>query len=75
MVGGVVHGPCRSMADILRRLQAPAIVQHPYADHVAEFADYMVRERGLSTETVAYNRRTIHQFLAQSRKLVSGSRR
>ena len=51
----------------LRRLQAPATIQPPYADHVAQFADYMVRERGLSPRTIAYDRRTIHQFLAQAR--------
>jgi integrase/recombinase XerD len=50
----------------LRRLQAPAIIQQPYADHVAIFADYMVRERGLSPRTIAYDSRTTHQFLAQA---------
>jgi integrase/recombinase XerD len=49
----------------LGRLQLPAAVQPRYADHVAEFADYLVRERGLSAKTVAYDRRTTHEFLAQ----------
>ena len=48
----------------LGRLRVAATVQHPYADHVAEFAD-SVRERGLSTQTVAYYSRAINQFLAQ----------
>jgi Phage integrase, N-terminal SAM-like domain len=49
----------------LGRLQLPATVQPRYADHVAEFADYLVRERGLSPKTSAYDRRTTHEFLAQ----------
>src|SRR5271165_2662351 len=49
----------------LGRLQLPAAVQSRYADHIAEFADYLVRERGLSPKTVAYDHRTTHEFLAQ----------
>lgn len=49
----------------LGRLQPPATVQQPYADRVAQFTDYMVRERGLSPRTVAYSRGTIQKFLAQ----------
>jgi integrase/recombinase XerD len=49
----------------LERLQLPAAVHSPYANHVAEFADYLVQERGLSPKTVAYDCRTTHEFLAQ----------
>jgi site-specific recombinase XerD len=49
----------------LGRLQLPVAVQPRYADHVAEFAHYLVQERGLSPKTVAYDRRTTHEFLAQ----------
>jgi len=49
----------------LGRLQLPVAVQPRYADHVAEFADYLLRERGLSPKTVVYDRRTTHEFLAQ----------
>jgi integrase/recombinase XerD len=48
----------------LGRLKVAATVQHPYANHVAQFAD-SVRERGLSPQTVAYYSRAINQFLAQ----------
>jgi integrase/recombinase XerD len=49
----------------LGRLQPPATVQQPYADRVAEFADFMLRERGLSPWTIKYSRGTIQEFLAQ----------
>jgi integrase/recombinase XerD len=49
----------------LGRLQPPAVVQRPNAEHIAEFSDYMLRERGLSSQTVAYRCRTIHKFLGQ----------
>jgi integrase/recombinase XerD len=49
----------------LGRLQVPATVQPPYANHVAEFADYLLNERGLSPNTVAYARRSSYEFLAQ----------
>jgi len=49
----------------LGRLQPPAIVQQPHADQVAEFTDYMCRERGLSPWTIKYSRGTIQEFLAQ----------
>ena len=52
----------------LGRLQVPAPVPSVYAEHVAEFADYQVQERGLSPKTVAYDRRTIHEFLTQIEK-------
>src|SRR5262249_12470817 len=47
----------------LGRLQPLATVERPYAEHVAQFADSMLRERGLSPRTVAYDSRTTHQFL------------
>jgi site-specific recombinase XerD len=52
----------------LGRLQVPAPVPSVYAEHVAEFADYLAQERGLSPKTVAYDRRTIHEFLAPIEK-------
>jgi len=47
------------------RLELPAAVRSRYADHVAEFADYLLQERGLSPKTVAYDRRATHEFLTQ----------
>jgi integrase/recombinase XerD len=52
----------------LGRLQLPAAVQPRYADRVVEFTDYLLQERGLSPRTIAYDRRTIHEFLAQIEK-------
>ena len=49
----------------LGRLQSPSAVQLPYADQVAQFTEYLLRERGLSPRTVDYRYRTIHMFLAQ----------
>jgi hypothetical protein len=49
----------------LQRLQPSVAVQQPYADHVTQFTDYLLRERGLSPRTVAYDSRTTRQFLAQ----------
>ena len=40
-------------------------MQQPHADQVAEFTDYMLRERGLSPWTIKYSRGTIQEFLAQ----------
>lgn len=48
----------------LGRLQRPASVQ-PYADHVAQFADYQLRERGLSRQTVDNSSGALNRFLAQ----------
>ena len=47
----------------LRRVQPAVTVPPPYAEHVAQFSDYQLRERGLSPLTGVYYRRTIHQFL------------
>ena len=49
----------------LGRLQVPAVVKPWYADHIAEFANYLLQERGLSPKTVAYDRRATCEFLAQ----------
>jgi integrase/recombinase XerD len=53
----------------LRRLQPLVTVERPYAEHVAQFADSMLGERGLSPRTVAYDSRTTHQFLAHVEEL------
>jgi integrase/recombinase XerD len=52
----------------LGRLQVAAPVPSVYAEQVAAFADYLMHERGLSPKTVAYDRRTIHEFLAPIEK-------
>jgi site-specific recombinase XerD len=52
----------------LGRLQVPTVVPSAYAKHIAEFADYLLQERGLSPRTVAYDRRAIHEFLTQIEK-------
>ncbi len=49
----------------LGRLQPTVPVQQPYAREVTQFTDYMLRERGLSPQTVVYRCRAIHQFLAE----------
>ena len=49
----------------LGRLQAPAAVRRPYANLVAQFADYMLQERGLTPRTVAYSRKQIQAFLTE----------
>ena len=48
----------------LGRLQPPAAAPRPYAEDVAQFADYMLRERGLSPRTVESRCRTISEFLS-----------
>lgn len=47
----------------LGRFHTPSLVPRPYAEHVAQYADYMQRERGLSPQTIAMNSRTIQDFL------------
>jgi hypothetical protein len=47
------------------RLQPTAPTRRPYAREIDQFADYMLRERGLSPETVACRRRVIGRFLAE----------
>ena len=49
----------------LGRLQIRTPAQQPYAEHVAQFADHQLLERGLSSQTVAHRSRTIHQFLSR----------
>jgi integrase/recombinase XerD len=49
----------------LGRLHVPAAVRRPYADLVAQFIDYMIQERGLSSRTVAYSSQQIQAFLAE----------
>lgn len=49
----------------LGRLQPSATVQWPYAEHVAEFTEYMLSERGLSPKTITYRCWTIHAFLSR----------
>jgi site-specific recombinase XerD len=49
----------------LGRFQLPVTVRPRHADQIAEFADYLVRERGLSPKTVGYDSRTTHEFLTQ----------
>jgi integrase/recombinase XerD len=48
----------------LGRLQLPAAIQWPFAIHVAQFADYLLQERGLSPRTVAYYSCSIRYSLA-----------
>jgi integrase/recombinase XerD len=47
----------------LGRLHVPAARPHRFAEHVAAFADYMTRERGLSPSTVAGRRWAVDDFL------------
>jgi integrase/recombinase XerD len=49
----------------LGRLRPPADVQRPYAEHVAQFNDYMLRERGLSPRTAEYRCREAQEFLTR----------
>ena len=55
----------RRWLQFLGRLQSPATAPRPYAEQVAQFNDYQLRERGLSPNTVERDRRALHQFLAQ----------
>jgi site-specific recombinase XerD len=50
------------------RLQPPAVVRLPYSEHVAQFSDYLLRERGLSPRSIAYSRQMIQEFLTQIRE-------
>ena len=47
------------------RLQPTATARPPYADQIAEFSDYRLRERGLSPNTVECHRRMLQRFLWQ----------
>jgi integrase/recombinase XerD len=62
---GLFTGHAVRWLTFLGRLQTPPRVQQPYADQVAQFTDFMLRERGLSPSTIACNRGMIQKFLAQ----------
>jgi len=47
----------------LGRLQPCATVQQPYAKQIAQFTDFQLRERGLSSQTVVHHSRTIQRLL------------
>jgi integrase/recombinase XerD len=49
----------------LDRFRPAITATQPYADQVAQFADYMRRERGLSSRTIERCCRTAHEFLAR----------
>jgi integrase/recombinase XerD len=49
----------------LGRLQQPALIRSPYAEHIAQFTNFMLQERGLSPQTVEHRRHTIDKFLTQ----------
>jgi site-specific recombinase XerD len=49
----------------LGRLQPPTTTPGPYADHVAQFSGFMLRERGLSPLTARYRCRDVHEFLTR----------
>ena len=42
-----------------------SVATRPYAENIDQFADYMLRERGLSPRTADYRCRTIHEFLSR----------
>jgi integrase/recombinase XerD len=47
----------------LGRLRTPPPAPRPYANLVAEFRDYLLRERGLAPSTIAVRSRTLQAFL------------
>lgn len=49
----------------LGRFHTPSPAPQSYADHVAQFKEYMHRERGLSPQTIAMSSRTLQQFLGE----------
>lgn len=49
----------------LGRLEPPAAIRQPYADVVAQFTDYMLRERGLTPRTAAHHSQQVQEFLAE----------
>jgi site-specific recombinase XerD len=58
-------GQATRWLSFLGRLQPPAPAPQPYAQHLAQFNDYMLRERGLSPRTAEYRCRTIGELLAR----------
>jgi integrase/recombinase XerD len=59
------HGNAIRWLAFLGRLHPPATVRRPYADHIAQYTGYMLRERGFSPQTVEQRRWTIDKLLAQ----------
>ncbi len=49
----------------LGRLQIPSPAPRPYADQVAKYKEYLQRERGLSSKTIALNGWTVQAFLEE----------
>ena len=49
----------------LGRFQLPPPTLRPYADHVARFTEYMLRERGLSPQTAEYRGHSLCEFLTR----------
>lgn len=49
----------------LGRLQPPVATPSPYSEQIAQFTDFMLRERGLSPQTAEHRRHTIDKFLTQ----------
>ena len=49
----------------LGRLQPPPIGRRPYAEQIAAFSDFQLRERGLSPKTVEHHGRALQRFLSQ----------
>lgn len=49
----------------LERLQEPPSTPRPFDSIMAEFADFMLHEKGLSEITVAFRCRTVKRFLSQ----------
>ena len=49
----------------LERLQHTVTAPQPFADHVTQFGDFMLRERGLSPHTIAYRCRSVQDFLVE----------
>ena len=43
----------------LKRLQLPPVAHRPYADYVDQWADYRLRERGLSPRTVKLDQASV----------------
>ena len=70
--GPTVHGsasPAHATRwlTFLGRLQPSAAAPRPYAEHVAQFSDYMLQERGLSPRPPEYRCRDDPEFLALGR--------
>jgi site-specific recombinase XerD len=59
------NGNATRWLSFLGRLQPPVTIQRRYAEHVSQFNDYMLRERGLSPRTAEYRCREAHEFLAR----------